>query len=265
MSGWQVTGKDGKNRMFKKPVICLLLTTLLLLTVSLAEAQQPTKVHRIGYLSAWDAASESSRAEGVRRALREFGYIDGQNITIEYRYGEGKRERYPELAAELVRLRVDLIVLAGGLLPIQAAKNATKTIPIVMTGSGADPVKTRLVESLARPGGNVTGITNLETYLNGKRLELLKESVPKLARVALLYDPDVPAGRQVKEDLPVAARGMGLTIQSWEIRAKEDFERVFAAINKERPEGLYASSSLLIKANGTDRGLRVKEPVAVDV
>ena len=217
---------------------------------AVASAQQPKKIHRIGYLSAYDAASESSRAEGVRRALREFGYIEGQNITIEYRYAEGKRERYPELAAELVRLKVDIIVLAGGLLPIQAAKKATKTIPIIMTGVGADPVKTGLVESLARPGGNVTGITNLQTYLDGKRLELLKESVLKLVRVAVLYDPDVPAGRQVKEDLPVAARGMGLTIQPWEIRAKEDFDKVFAAINKDRPEGLYASAGLVIGANG---------------
>jgi ABC-type uncharacterized transport system substrate-binding protein len=217
---------------------------------SLAEAQQPKKVHRIGYLSAYDVASESSRAEGVRRALREFGYIEGQNITIEYRYAEGKRERYPELAAELVRLRVDIIVLAGGLLPIQAAKNATKTIPIIMTGGGADPVKTGLVESLARPGGNVTGITNLGTDLSGKQLELLKETVPKLARVAFLYDPDVPAGRQARSDVIAVARVLGLTIQPWEMRARTDFETVSVALSKERPEGLYASSGLAISANG---------------
>ena len=154
------------------------------------------------------------------------------------------------LLAELVRLKVDIIVVAGGVIPIQAAKNATKTIPIVMSGVGADPVKAGLVESLARPGGNVTGITNLETDLGGKRLELFKEAIPKLARVAVLYDPAVPAARQVKEDLPVAARALGLTIQPWEIRAAEDFERVFAALNKERPEGLYASSGLVITANG---------------
>jgi len=152
--------------------------------------------------------------------------------------------------AELVRLKVDIIVVAGGVIPIQATKNATKTIPIVMSGVGADPVKAGLVESLARPGGNVTGITNLETDLGGKRLELLKEAVPKLTRVAVLYDPAVPAARQVKDDLPVTARALGLTIQPWEIRVAEDLERVFAALNKERPEGLYASSSLVITANG---------------
>lgn len=140
-------------------------------------------------------------------------------------------------------------VLAGGLLPIQAAKNATKTIPIVMVGTGADPVKTGLVESLARPGGNLTGITILETHLGGKRLELLKESVPKLARVAVLYDPDVPAARQITEDLPVAGNALRLTIQPLKVRASEDFERIFAALSKERPGALYAASGLVITAN----------------
>ena len=147
---------------------------------------------RIGYLSSVDAASESARSEGIRLALRELGYIEGQNIAIEYRYAEGKNDRLPELAAELVRLKVDIIVVAGGDPAIRAAKNATKTIPIVMTGDGADPVEAGLVESLARPGGNVTGITNLSAELGGKRLELLKEAVPKLARVAVLYDPASP-------------------------------------------------------------------------
>jgi putative tryptophan/tyrosine transport system substrate-binding protein len=230
--------------------IVVLLVGLALASVHLAEAQQPKKVPRIGYLSAYDAATDSVRAEAIRRALRELGYLVGQNIAIEYRYADGKRDRYPELAAELVRLKVDIIVVAGGVIPIQATKNATKTIPIVMSGVGADPVKAGLVESLARPGGNVTGITNLETDLGGKRLELLKEAVPKLTRVAVLYDPAVPAARQVKDDLPVAARALGLTIQPWEIRVAEDFEGVIAALNKERPEGLYASSSLVITANG---------------
>ena len=153
------------------------------------EAQQPKKVSRIGYLSSGDPASESARSEAIRLALRERGYIEGQNIATEYRYAEGKVDRAPELAAELVRLKVDIIVVAGGTGPIRAAKNATKTIPIVMTGGGVDPVEAGLVESLARPGGNVTGITNLTRELGGKRLELLKEAVPKLARVAVLYDP----------------------------------------------------------------------------
>jgi putative ABC transport system substrate-binding protein len=151
-----------------------------------------------------------------------------------------------------VRLKVDVIVAAGGVTTIRAAKNATKTIPIVMTGGGADPVKEGLVESLARPGGNVTGLTVLARELGGKRLELLKEAVPKLARVAVLYDPAALSPvHEVKEVLPAAARALGLTLQPWEVRAADDFERVFAAISKWRPDGLYvAIGGGLIRANG---------------
>ena len=206
-----------------------------------AEAQQPTKVPRIGYLSNTDAATDSARAEGIRLALRELGYIEGQNIAVEYRYAEGRREREPGLAAELVRLKVDIIVVASGDVTIQAAKNATKTIPIVMMGLGSDPVRAGHVESLARPGGNVTGVTNLNRELGGKRLELFKEAVPKLSRVAVLYDPaNPPSLHEVKELLPADARALKLTIQPWEIRAVDDFEKVFAALNKQRPDGLYA-------------------------
>ena len=227
--------------MIRRIVVCL-LPTVLLLTVSLAQAQQPKKVPRIGYLSPFDPASDSTRVEAIRLALRELGYIEGQNIAIEYRYTEGNRDRYPELLAELVHLKVDIIVAAGGSPGTPAAKNATKTIPIVMVGSGADPVEEGLVESLARPGGNVTGLTNLSRELGGKRLELLKEAVPKIARVAVLYDPAVPGtALEVKEVLPVAARALGLTIQSWEVRDADGFERVFAALNKERPDGLYVA------------------------
>ena len=133
---------------------------------------------------------------------------------------------------------------------IRAAKNATKTIPIVMAGVGIDPVEAGLVESLARPGGNVTGITNLTRELGGKRLELLKEAVPKVARVAVLYDPASPASvLEVKEVLPAAARALGLTIQPWEVRAADDFERVFAALSKQRPDGLYVLGGPLMNAN----------------
>src|SRR4030095_104487 len=148
---------------------------VLLAVAVIADAQQPKKVPRIGYLSSQEPARESTRAEGIRLALRERGHIEGQNIATEYRYAEGKPDRYPELAAELVRLKVDIILTAGGIGPIRAAKNATKTIPIVMSGGGVDPVEAGLVESLARPGGNVTGLTNLNRELGGKRLELLKE------------------------------------------------------------------------------------------
>src|SRR5437899_8610085 len=149
---------------------------------AVAQAQQPKKVPRLGYLSNLDSARESTRSEAIRLALREFGYIEGQNIAIEYRYAEGKRDRYVVLAAELVRLKVDVIVVGGGTLVIRAAMNESKTIPIVMTGQGADPVALGFVESLSRPGGNVTGLTNLSGELGGKRLELLKEGVTKVAR-----------------------------------------------------------------------------------
>ena len=226
--------------MKKVAVPSILVAVILLAVAVIADAQQPKKVPRIGYLSTTDPARESARSEAIRLALRELGYIEGQNIATEYRYAEGKRDRLPELAAELVRLKVDIIVVAGGATSVQAAKNATKTIPIVMVGTGIDPVEAGLVESLARPGGNVTGITNLTRELGGKRLELLKEAVPKLARVAVLYDPAIPGTvREVKEVLPVAARALGLTVRSWEVRDADGFERVFAALNKERPDGLY--------------------------
>ena len=160
---------------------------MLLALCGSAEAQQQKKVWRIGYVANVAAASDSARAKAIRVVLRELGYIEGQNIATEYRYTEGKPDRLPDLLAELLRLKVDIIVVAGGIHWIAAAKNATKTIPVVMVGAGNDPVEAGLIESLARPGGNVTGLTNLSGKLAGKRLELLKEAVPKLARVAVLY------------------------------------------------------------------------------
>ena len=231
-----------------KNILSILLVIAVMGVGAMAQAQQPKKVSRIGYLSSFDPASDSDGTEAIRLALRELGYVEGQNIAIEYRYAEGKLDRLPELAAELVRLKVDIILASGGSGPIQAAKNATKTIPIVMTGAGIDPVEAGLIESLARPGGNVTGITLLSRELSGKRLELLKEAVPKIARVAVLYDPAL-VGREVKEDLPVAARALRLTLQPWEVRAADDFDRIFAALNKERPDGLYVGGGPLMVAN----------------
>jgi putative ABC transport system substrate-binding protein len=239
------------EKNMKRKITVLTLCAMLFAHCVSAEAQQPKKIPRIGYLSGLDPASDSTRAEAIRLALRERGYIEGQSIAIEYRYAEGKQDRYPELAAELVRLKVDIIVIGGDLL-IRAAKNATKTIPIVMFGAGSDPVEAGHVESLARPGGNVTGVTVLGRELGGKRLELLKEGVPKIARIAVLYDPSRPGNViEVKEDLPVAARALGLTIRSWEIRDADGLERVFAALNKERPDGLYVpAGGALIGVSG---------------
>src|SRR5262245_19975144 len=204
----------------KKKITVLTLCAMLFALCYPVEAQQSAKVPRIGYLSSGNSSSDSARAEGIRLALRALGYVEGQNIAIEYRYAEGRNDRLPGLASELVRLNVDIIVAAGGTLTVRAVMNATKTIPIVMVGAGIDPVRAGFVESLARPGGHVTGLTVLNTDLGGKRLELLKEAVPKLSRVAVLYDPAVPASLyEVKELRPADARALKLTIQPWEIRA----------------------------------------------
>jgi putative ABC transport system substrate-binding protein len=214
-----------------------------------ARAQQPKKIIRLGYLSDSNPVRESGRAEVIRLALREFGYIEGQNITTEYRYAEGAADRSPQLATELVRLKVDIIIVAGGPTQSRAAKNATKTIPIVMTGDGADPVEIGLVESLARPGGNITGMTLLNRQFGGKRLELLKEAVPKLARVAVLYDPDNPYNeRELNEFLPVAARPLGIIIQPWPVRDANGLEKEFASMGNQRPDGLYFTDSRQMQA-----------------
>jgi putative ABC transport system substrate-binding protein len=233
----------------KKKITVVALCAMIFALCSSAAAPQP-KVPRIGYLSQLDPATKFSRAETIRLALRKLGYIEGQNIAIEYRYAERKADRLAELAAELVRLKVDIIVASGSDTVVRAAKAATKAIPIVMSGQGIDPVEAGLVESLAHPGGNITGLTNLTGELGGKRLELLKQAVPKLSRVAALYDPAALGSvRQLKEDLPVAARALGLTIQLWEVRAADDLERVFAALSKERPDGLYLLGGTLMRAN----------------
>ena len=205
-----------------------------------AEAQQPKTFFRIGYLSSSNRATESTRADAIRLALRDLNYIDSQNITIEYRYADGNIDRFPELAAELVRLKVDIIVTAGGNLLVRSAMNATKTIPIVMIGGGLDPVAHAFVESLAKPGGNVTGLTNLGPDLSGKCLGLLKEAVPKVARIAVLYNrASEQAMYELKEILPVSAGRLGLTVRSLEVRDTDGFEKAFAQLKKERLDGLY--------------------------
>jgi len=231
-------------------VVSLLLSAMLFALWSSAQAQQSKKVSQIGYLSNTTPAGESARAEAIRLALRELGYVEGQNIAFEYRYAEQKLDRLPDLAAELVRLDVDLIIAAGGTLTIRAVMDATKTIPIVRTGGGDDPVKARQVESLARPGGNVTGLATLVTDLGGKRLELLKEAVPRVTRIAILTDPATPSNAlELKEVLPAAAVPLRVNLKTWEVRDANAFEAVFAAIGKTRPDGLYILTSALLGAN----------------
>jgi len=215
----------------------------------IAEAQQAKKVFRIGYLSANNATFESARAEAIRAALQGLGSVE-QNNAFEYRYAAGKVDRLPELAAELASLKVDIILAKGGTNTVRAAMSATKTIPIVMMGAGVDPVEAGLIKSLARPGGNVTGITNLVSSLAGKRLELLRDAVGKVSRVAVLWDPRQPGHvRETKEELPVAARELKLALQLWEVRDSAALEKVFATIRKQRPDGLYVPGGALMINN----------------
>ena len=211
------------NRKIVCPALCALLFAL----CGYTEAQQPKKVHRIGYLAASDPTSDSVRSEAIRLALRELGYIEGQNIVTEYRYSEGKLNRVPELTAELVQLKVDLIVVAGADPVIRAAMNATKTIPLVMTGPGLDPVEAGLIKSLARPGGNVTGITNVVGEVGGKRLELLKETIPNLSRVAVLWNSRNSASAEQWNGSQRSSRELGLQLHSMEVSSVDQFERAF--------------------------------------
>ena len=239
------------NHRWRK-IFCVALSAVLFALCVSASAQQPKKAFRIGYFSNTNPSTESIRSEAVGQRLRELGYVEGQNISIDYRYGEGNRDRAPKLAAELVALNCDVIVVFGGYSWIRAVMGVTKTIPIVMTGGGLDPVKGGLVKSLARPGGNVTGITNLSENLGSKRLELFKEALPQLSRVAVLYEPANPSDqRQVKEEFPALAQALKLMLQPWELRTADDFEKVFAATGKQRLDGLYSlGGGGLIPANG---------------
>ena len=207
----------GEKKNMNKRITLWLLATLFMANVSLAEAQQAGKVARIGFLDASNASGMAVLLEAFRQELSKLGWIEGKNITIEYRFAEQKRERLPELAADLVLLKVDLIVVAAQNTAL-AVKNATTTIPIVIA-SVADPVAAGLVASLARPGGNVTGLSNLAIELNTKRLEILKDAVPKLARVGLLRLPGQSASLQLKELRPAA---LALKLKLEEIDTQPD-------------------------------------------
>ena len=222
-----------------------IVTFLLLAVGTFAEAQQPTKVPRIGYLSASSASSISFRVEALRQGLRELGYVEGKNIVIEQRYAEGKPDRVPALAAELVRLTVNVIVTAGPL-PTRAAKEATVTIPIVMTNEG-DPVGTGFVASLARPGGNITGLSNLAPELSGKRLELLKEIVPRLSHVAFFGTSTLPGNAQSLKETELAAGALGVQLQYLDVLSPRDIETAFQAASKGRSDAvlMMAAGSFL--------------------
>ena len=207
----------------------------------MAEAQQPKKILRIGYFSGNSASADLPRVEAFRQGLRAFGHIEGQNIAIEYRYTDGKFERVPDVAAELVGLKVDVLVAVTTNAAL-AAKNATRTIPIVFMGV-SDPVAADLVDSLARPGGNITGLTNIAPVLSGKRLELLKETVPKLFRVAVLWDPQSPGSVPQWKESQLAARELGLQVYSVEVNSANNYEGAFKAATKARSAALAVTLS----------------------
>src|SRR5580765_1755863 len=206
---------------------------VLLAVALLAEAQQPTKVPRIGFLS---GTSTNPRREAFGRGLRELGYVEGKNIVIEWRYAEGKFNRLPELAAELVRLKVDVIV-TGGPNTTRPAKEATVTIPIVMAFDG-DPVGNGFVTSLAHPGGNITGLSTLAPEISGKQLELLKEIVPKLSRVAVLGNSTLAGNAQALKEVELAAGAFGVKVQYLEVRGPKDIETVFRAASEGRADAV---------------------------
>ena len=219
--------------MSKRTILrfCLLITVLLI--TGLVEAQQPAKVPRVGFLTGAPLSSQSARNEAFRQGLRELGYVEGKNIVIEWRSYEGKMDRLPVLAAELVRLKVDVIV-TGGSSDIRAAKEATSTIPIVMLAGAGDAVASGFVASLPRPSGNITGVSTLRPELSGKRLEILKETIPKLSRVAFIASSGNDDFSQELKEIEMAARAFGLTVQHLDIKSGTDIDIAFQAANKGR-------------------------------
>jgi putative ABC transport system substrate-binding protein len=226
-----------------KKVICLALSAILLALVLPTQAQQPKKVPRIGVLWLYSPDIASPFAEAFRQGLRGLGYIEGQNIALEERWAEGRLDRLPSLAAELVRLNIDIIVTASTP-AAQAAQQATKSIPIVLT-LVSDPVESGLVGSLARPGGNVTGLSLMHPDLTGKRLELLKEVIPKLSRVAVLSNPANPSIPPLLRETEAAARALGIQLQVFEVRNPTEFDSAFSAMTRDR------AGALVVLPDGT--------------
>ncbi len=227
--------------MKKAGVLSILFLVVLLAVGVIADAQQPTKVPRIGYLTPVSLSANAARIEAFRQGLRELGYVEGQSIVIEWRSSEGKSDRLLTLAAELVRLKVAVIVTSGAA-PTRAAKEATSTIPIVMTQDD-DPVATGFVASLARPGGNITGLSTLAPELSGKQLEILREVIPKLSRVAVLGTSTVPSYAQVIKESELAAKAFGVKLQYLDIQNPKDIETGFRAASQWRADGVLTLAS----------------------
>jgi ABC-type uncharacterized transport system substrate-binding protein len=229
-----------------KKILIWLLATVLLATVSLAHAQQQTKLSKIGWLAV-RPASAAFAIESFQREFSKLGYVDGKNIVFEYRYAEGNLDRLPALADELVRLKVDVIIAPNTPAAI-AAKNATKTIPIVFIDV-TDPIAAGLVDSLARPGGNITGFTTITSMLAGKRLELLKETIPKLSRVAVLWNPQDSSSVRNWKESQLPAKELGLQLHSMEVSSADKYEAAFKEATKARSRALAWMSSPLGSVN----------------
>jgi putative tryptophan/tyrosine transport system substrate-binding protein len=233
----------------KRKITVLTLGAMLYALCLPAQAQQPTKTPRIGFLSASSAAPLSSRIEAFRQGLRELGYGEGKNILIDWRFAEGKPDRLSELAAELVRLKVDVIV-TGGPQSTRSAKEATSTIPIVMA-QDSDPVGSGFVASLARPGGNITGLSTLAPEISGKQLELLKEIVPRLSRVAVIGNSTNPGNAQALRETELAAGAFGVQLQYLDVLGPKDIETGFRAASKGRADAVVALPSSILNSHRT--------------
>jgi ABC-type uncharacterized transport system substrate-binding protein len=230
-------------------ILCFVLCAILFAHWVPAQAQQLTKVPRIGYLTGASLSAMSARTEAFRQGLRELGYVEGKNIVIEYRYGDGKTDRLNQLTAELVRLNVDVIV-TGGSPATLSAKEATVTIPIVMA-SDADPVGSGVVASLARPGGNITGLSTLATEISGKRLELLKEIVPGLFRVAVFGTSTYPGNAQALKEMELATGAFGVKLQYLDVLDPKDIGTAFREASKGRADAVLVLASSVLFSQRT--------------
>jgi putative ABC transport system substrate-binding protein len=235
----------------KRKITGLTLCAMLFALGFSAQAQQPKKIAKIGYLAPSTPAAAAHLVEAFRQGLRELGYVEGKNLVLELRHGEARAERLPELARELVGLKLDVIVTATDV-AIAAVKRETQTIPIVM-GNSTDPVGTGFVASLAHPGGNVTGNSTISPELSGKRLELLREVVPRLSRVAFLWNPDLRGALLDYNQTEGAAGSLGLQLQSAEVGRAEEFDRVFSAVTKARAQALIVPGANPLAFANRDR------------
>ena len=228
--------------------LCLTLCPMLLAFCSSSEAQQQVKMPKIGWLSPGSGAASSARIEVFLREFRKLGYIQGKNVTFQRRSADDRLDRLARLADELVRLKLD-VLLAPGANAALALKKSTRTIPVVFLGAVSDPVAAGLVDSLARPGGNITGLTNVAADLTGKGLELLKETIPKLSRVAVLWDPKSSGGARSWNDSQTSARELGLQLYSMEVSSADQYESAFKDAIKARSEALAVTQHTLASSN----------------